>query len=110
MEIEGWQKLRRLAKGNGRHAYQALELIASYAYGKPSQPVTGPDGGPVQFAVTALIADITREVEKSLVARVSPFALDDGNLESAEPADSGGDVVYMVDPGGPGLGEDEDGG
>lgn len=46
----GWQALIDLAEG-GRDQYAALSLIASYAYGKPSQPITGLDDGPITIKV-----------------------------------------------------------
>jgi len=39
METEGWDALEREARRHGRAGLMALELIASYAYGKPSQHV-----------------------------------------------------------------------
>ena len=53
MESGGWQKLIDLANTSGeKDQLRALELIASYAYGKPKQGVelTGEDGGPVAIA------------------------------------------------------------
>lgn len=32
----------------GKEWMRASELLAAYGYGKPSQPVTGPEGGPLQ--------------------------------------------------------------
>lgn len=91
MESEGWKRLSGMARGRGQHAYRALELIAAYAYGKPSQPITGPDDGPIQLAVSALVADIQREADKVLAERlggVSPHALAGGNGQSAEAEDT----------------------
>src|SRR5690348_16972969 len=41
MDSEGWDKLVALAKGNTRDAMRALELVAGYSYGKPTQPLAG---------------------------------------------------------------------
>jgi hypothetical protein len=110
MDKDGWRALFAMVHEGGPNAYQALALIAAYAYGKPSQPITGEDGGPIQFAITALVADIHREAEKAITERARLLALADGDDESAEAENAAGPVVYVVDSGGPRLGQDEDGG
>lgn len=92
MGDEGWRKLAAMARGRGPNAYQALSLIAAYAYGKPSQPITGPDDGPIQFAVQALIADIATAADRVLAERsgaVGAAALGSGDDEPDEPTDAG---------------------
>lgn len=108
MDGDGWRALFAMVHEGGPNAYQALALIAAYAYGKPSQPITGEDGGPIQFAVTALVADIQREAEKAIAERARLLALADGDDEPAEAEDAGGAMVRLVDSGGPRLGQDED--
>lgn len=92
MDLEGWKRLAAMARGRGPHAYKALELIAAYAYGKPSQPITGPDNGPLQFAVAALVADIANVASRLASGEdgdeAGPLALDGG--EPAESEDAGG--------------------
>lgn len=109
MDTEGWRKLNAMARGRGPFAYQALQLIAHYAYGKPSQPITGPDDGPIQLAYAGLAADIEREAAKAIAERARALALGSGDDEPAEAEDTSGDLVYVVDPGGPGLGQDPNG-
>ncbi|HEY8694846.1 MAG TPA: hypothetical protein VIR57_19120 [Chloroflexota bacterium] len=42
METKGWKQLEDLATSSKTpHQAKALELIASYAYGKPTQPISG---------------------------------------------------------------------
>lgn len=110
MEAEGWRRLNAMARGRGPFAYQALSLIAAYAYGKPSQPITGPDNGPIQLAVSALVADIADAAGRLATAQIDgrTGALALGGAESAESEDAAGDLVYVVDSGGPRLGQDED--
>lgn len=43
MREEGWQHLVNLARTKGKDQRYALELIAHYAYGKPTQPIAGDD-------------------------------------------------------------------
>jgi hypothetical protein len=38
-----------LAETPGKNQRLALETIAAYAYGMPTQPVAGEDGGPVRI-------------------------------------------------------------
>jgi hypothetical protein len=57
MESGGWQNLIDLANTSGdKDQLRALELIASYAYGKPKQGVelTGEDGAPLNVGVVIL--------------------------------------------------------
>ena len=53
MEEEGWDYLFNLARGEGREQKPALELIASYAYGKPKQglELTGEDGNELKIVI-----------------------------------------------------------
>lgn len=88
MEEEGWRKLNGMARGRGPFAYQALQLIAAYAYGKPSQPITGPDDGPIQLAYAVLESDIQREAEKVIAERARVLALAGGNDQSPESEDA----------------------
>ena len=57
MESGGWQNLIDLANTSGdKDQLRALELIASYAYGKPKQGVelTGENGAPLNVGVVIL--------------------------------------------------------
>jgi hypothetical protein len=109
MEADGWKRLNRMARGRGPFAYQALQLIAAYAYGKPSQPITGPDDGPIQFAYAKLESDIQREAEKVITERARLLALAGGDDGQTQPENARGDMVHVADSGGPGLGQDANG-
>jgi hypothetical protein len=37
----------------GQHWLRCSELLAAYAYGKPTQPLTGADGAPIQVTISA---------------------------------------------------------
>jgi hypothetical protein len=40
MQSKGWAKLEQMAlEPEGPFAYQAMQLIAAYAFGKPTQPI-----------------------------------------------------------------------
>jgi len=41
------EKLGAIAAGKTSQAVRACELLMNYAYGKPQQPVTRPDGDPL---------------------------------------------------------------
>lgn len=64
MESEGWNELIDMAKGNGdkRDKRPALELIASYAYGKPKQGVelTGEDGGMISIELVGNLKELAK--------------------------------------------------
>lgn len=50
MEADGWKELERLARAKrNRDHMRALELLAAYAVGKPTQrsELTGAGGGPL---------------------------------------------------------------
>ncbi|HEX6971994.1 MAG TPA: hypothetical protein VF234_07225, partial [Limnochordia bacterium] len=52
MTAGGWARLVALATDpESPHHYRALEMIAHYAYGKPTQPVSGEDGRPLGIVV-----------------------------------------------------------
>ena len=53
MADEGWEYLFGLARGEGRDQKPAIELIASYAYGRPKQGVelSGDDGGDIKIII-----------------------------------------------------------
>jgi hypothetical protein len=42
-------------EAGGQHWVKAWELLAAYGFGKPTQPIAGEDGGPVQIAATVVI-------------------------------------------------------
>lgn len=49
MNAEGWDHLLGLARTPSKQQLPALELIAAYAYGKPTQPIDGDgEGGPIR--------------------------------------------------------------
>lgn len=52
----GWEALIELTE-SGRDQFAALSLIASYAYGKPTQPITGLDDGAITIRVQYEDAD-----------------------------------------------------
>jgi hypothetical protein len=56
MDRKGWQVLEELATTpRDRDRLKALELMAAYGYGRPTQPVSGdidPEVPPVQVTVT----------------------------------------------------------
>ena len=56
MSRTGWTTLEQLATdAKSPHHFRALELVAAYAYGRPTQPVGGdtdPDVAPVRVTVT----------------------------------------------------------
>jgi hypothetical protein len=48
----GWQQLADLASDpTSRDRFQALALIGAYAYGKPTQPLSGEDGNAIPIRV-----------------------------------------------------------
>ena len=53
MEDEGWEYLFSLARNGGREQKPAIELIASYAYGKPKQglELSGEDGSELKIII-----------------------------------------------------------
>jgi hypothetical protein len=51
MSEQGWQRLMRMARGRGSLAFRALELIAAYAYGKPTQLVGSDPDMPLSFTL-----------------------------------------------------------
>ena len=53
MADEGWGYLFNLARESGREQKPAIELIASYAYGKPKQGVelTGEEGNDIKIVI-----------------------------------------------------------
>jgi hypothetical protein len=56
MEKTGWGTLQTIATDpDSIHQMRALELVAAYGYGRPTQPVSGdpdPDMPPVRVTVT----------------------------------------------------------
>jgi hypothetical protein len=56
MQKSGWAQLQGLAMDpTSQHHFRALELIAAYAVGRPTQPVSGdpdPDMPPLRVTVT----------------------------------------------------------
>lgn len=46
------------ANGNHKDSIQAVKLLWAYAHGNPSQPITGPDGGPVKFQSVDLLESL----------------------------------------------------
>lgn len=46
----GWEALIELTE-SGRDQFAALQLIAAYAYGKPTQPITGLDDSAITIRV-----------------------------------------------------------
>jgi hypothetical protein len=56
MEKSGWNTLQNIATDpKSLHQLRALELVAAYGYGRPTQPVSGdpdPDMPPVRVTVT----------------------------------------------------------
>jgi hypothetical protein len=55
MDAKGWKQLEEMAMDKaGPHHYRALELMAAYAYGRPTLPLAGdsdPDAPPVLVTV-----------------------------------------------------------
>jgi hypothetical protein len=52
----GWAYLERIARRQSkgvtvRDQLFALRMMAEYAYGKPAQPITGEEGGPIEVRV-----------------------------------------------------------
>jgi len=90
MSEEGWKRLSSMARGRGKHAYRALELIAAYAYGKPNQPISGPDNAPLQITIQALVADITHAASR--------LAAGDGSGEPGPPALVSPEPPESMDP------------
>ena len=56
MNREGWDMLEEVARErHGRDRLRALETIAAYAVGRPTQPISGdvdPEAPPIQVTVT----------------------------------------------------------
>jgi hypothetical protein len=56
MDREGWQVLEEIARAKGgRDQLKAIETLAAYAYGRPTQPLSGdadPETPPIQVTVT----------------------------------------------------------
>jgi len=48
------------AQGEPKDSIAAIKLLWAYAYGAPSQSITGPDGGPVQVSTETIIASLDR--------------------------------------------------
>jgi hypothetical protein len=61
MGSKGWKQLEAMATdATSPHHYRAIELMAAYAYGRPTVPVSGdpdPDMPPVHVTVTFDRAD-----------------------------------------------------
>jgi len=58
MQARGWTRLERMASGRGPHAFLAMQLLAAYAYGRPTQPVSGdPDPAAPPVRVTVVFDD-----------------------------------------------------
>lgn len=57
MDVEGWRTLIEMARQPARDQLPALTLIASYAYGKPTQPISGLDDAPLTIRIEYADAD-----------------------------------------------------
>jgi len=61
MDSKGWRQLEDMAMDRkSPHRFRALELLAAYAYGRPTQPIGGdpdPDEPPVRVTITFDRAD-----------------------------------------------------
>lgn len=68
MDEAGWGHLVQMATTPGRDQRPALELLAAYGYGKPTQPIAGDDEhAPIQL--TGRIAGLS-EAELAKLAGV----------------------------------------
>lgn len=47
------------AHGEHKDSTAAIKLLWAYAHGNPTQPVSGPDGGPIQFQGVNLLESLT---------------------------------------------------
>lgn len=55
MQAEGWRTLQELAQDpKSAHRFRALELIANYGYGKPTQLIGADDENPLKIVVDLL--------------------------------------------------------
>lgn len=48
----------RLLKSSDKAAGQMLSLLLQYRYGKPIQPISGPDGGAIPVRLVTNVADV----------------------------------------------------
>lgn len=46
------------ASGEPRDSIAAIKLLWAYAHGNPSQPITGPDNGPIKFQSVDLLESL----------------------------------------------------
>src|SRR5262245_46171129 len=73
MEAQGAERLIGMSLGRGPFAFRALELLAGYAYGKPTQrtELSGADGGPIQTEWRVLETVVFEALESFPDARVA---------------------------------------
>lgn len=76
MTEEGWDLLAAMARTPGKDQRPALELIAAYAYGRPTQPIAGDDELPAVHVV-GRIAGLSEEE----LARLAGVDLAEGPRE-----------------------------
>lgn len=51
VDAEGVEGLFVMARGEGEDRRFALKLLLEYAYGKPTQPISGQDGKPITIRI-----------------------------------------------------------
>ena len=99
MEESGWHRLAQATtEGDHDEAMDAIRIVAPYAYGRPTQPVSNPDGSPLDLGAKVLIlSEYSTEQLRALVVSLEAR----GRIAAPGGPIVDGEAIEMEDTRGP---------